>query len=208
MDKLIHQPCFKCGSSDAATYFMDTNVVSCFSCGENYKHPDTLTETKKAEVVPIQSFDFDSLPIRGFEERKITKPVSEAFNVRVQYDQNGAISHHLYPYTKRGVVKGHKTRELPKAFRFTGGSIREFEWMTNEQKVVAFAHFFNAKAPDMLTGVDFLTPGDFKAVAERALYEPEIPSAERLVELLEDEVGYKKKTMGEVMSKSKPKMGF
>ena len=130
MNKQIHQPCFKCGSTDAATYFLDTGVVSCFSCGENYKHPqnspESITEqpTKARAVSPDA---FDTLPHRGFSERKITKAVSELFDVRVTYDTDGNISSHLYPYTKRGKYAGHKTRTLPKSFKFTGGSIKNFE---------------------------------------------------------------------------------
>ena len=82
----------------------------------------------------------------------------------------------------------------------------EFGWMTEEQRVKAFYKFFRKRIKEL--NVDFLTPGDFKAVAERSLYEEEIPDKERLIELLKEEVEYKKKTMKVVFEATRNKIGF
>ena len=63
----------------------------------------------------IESYD-----IRGFQERLITREVSEHFGVRVGYDSSRNISEHYYPYTSKGQTVGYKVRSVPKAFRVFG----------------------------------------------------------------------------------------
>ena len=82
----------------------------------------------------------------------------------------------------------------------------EFSWLDEKQKVKAFYKFFGKKVKEV--PVKFLTPGDFKAVRERSLYEPKAPDSKRLIELLKDEVAYKEKTMKVVMDANKRGIGF
>ena len=87
----------------------------------------------------------------------------------------------------------------------------EFDWMRNETKLKAFNSIFGKrlrKVPAGLLDIDFLTLGDFKAVKERALYEPNVATVDDYVRLLREEVAYKHKTMSSVMEASKNPMGF
>ena len=86
----------------------------------------------------------------------------------------------------------------------------EFEWLNNAQKLRAFNLFFNRRKRKLpgLDAIDFLAPGDFKAIQQRALYEPEEPSDERLLELLRDEVDIKAETMDVVRKARKGSIGF
>ena len=58
-------------------------------------------------------------PFRGFKERGITKTVSEFFEVRASYNENGEIDAHYYPYDDG---KAYKVRKLPKDFTWLGKS--------------------------------------------------------------------------------------
>ena len=74
-----------------------------------------IESTKQTQAPDISSYD-----VRGFEERLITRAVSEHFGVRVGYDSSRNISEHYYPYTSKGQTVGYKVRSLPKAFRVFG----------------------------------------------------------------------------------------
>ena len=87
----------------------------------------------------------------------------------------------------------------------------EFKWMQDKTKLKAFNLFFGTrlrKMPAGLKDIKFLTIGDFKAVKERALYEPETPKTADYVRLLGEEVEYKSKTMKEVMDAEREPIGF
>ena len=121
----VHQPCSKCGSSDAATQYSDGST-HCFSCGKTYR----TTEESKNEMVKttttksLQCKDMASLEVRGFAERNIFKTTAEHFGVRVGYDSNRKIIEHYYPYTREGRCVGWKQRTLPKTFRYHGSNER------------------------------------------------------------------------------------
>lgn len=75
--------------------------------------PKFKMETKKRlSVEDIR----DSLPIKGFIERKIKKTTCEFFDVKVEFDSNGDIEAHYYPYSNGG----YKCRRLPKQFSWVG----------------------------------------------------------------------------------------
>ena len=123
MNKSIHQPCHKCGSSDACTYFLDTGVGSCFSCGANYKLPSSEEYTPhpiKKEYDMTTVIEIGDLPTASLSDRGISQEVCEHFGVRVEFNADRSPKAHFYPYTKKGVVSAYKQRTLPKSFRTIG----------------------------------------------------------------------------------------
>ena len=75
----------------------------------NNKNNEDLTE--------IQSY-----PVRGFEERNITKAVAEFFKVRVGYDFDKKIAEHYYPYGV-GEVAGYKVRKVATKEFYSKGTL-------------------------------------------------------------------------------------
>ena len=122
-----HHPCSRCDSTDAAVTYED-GLTHCFSCGQTYKAEKDENKMEKAsnrtEYTSNKSPQLgeitDTFDCRGFAERLITKKVAEHFGCRVEYDANGNISAHYYPYTRRGVVTAYKRRGLPKSFSTVG----------------------------------------------------------------------------------------
>jgi len=120
-----NQPCLddKCGSSDARQVYEDGGST-CFSCGKSFhgegSHVSTETEEefkavgKHADLSSILEYD-----IRGFQERGITKTVSDFYGVRVEYNAAREIVAHYYPYGPKDIT-GYKVRKLPKVFSFIG----------------------------------------------------------------------------------------
>jgi hypothetical protein len=85
----------------------------------------------------------------------------------------------------------------------------QFSYLTKDQQALALKRFFprrfrNKALPEM----QYLTTGDFKVVKERAMYEPTIPTFERVVEMLKDEVKVKIKTTPELYQSTKRSIGF
>lgn len=72
----------------------------------------------------------------------------------------------------------------------------EFKELTATQKKKAFKHFFpKLKVPTEIADVKYLTPGDFHAAKIKALYEPKIPNAKKVMELLREEIATKIKAI-------------
>lgn len=85
----------------------------------------------------------------------------------------------------------------------------QFDYLTREQQQLALKKFFPKKYRGKeLPDIKFLTVGDFKAVKERSLYEPEVPDFERVVSMLREEVALKIKTTPELFEASKRSIGF
>jgi twinkle protein len=136
MGKIIkkNQPCLdqiECKSSDARQIYED-GTSFCFSC----KHPFKTESTKDISTIDEKLKEIDDstksdsdekieeinkLLSRGFKERGITKVVSEFFDVKVSYNEDGEISHHYYPYfNSNKTIAGYKVRKLPKTFWAVG----------------------------------------------------------------------------------------
>ena len=131
MGKVVvkNQACLNdvCGSHDARQIYED-GTSFCFSCrsffgkqeGESIATTTTAPNFFKKQVGLDEIKD---LPIRGFKERKITKEVSEFFDVKVSYGENGEIDTHYYPYDDG---KAYKVRKLPKEFHWVSKSANLF----------------------------------------------------------------------------------
>jgi twinkle protein len=120
-----------CGSSDARQLYED-GTSFCFSCREFFPKSAEDANVKAeeySELPTAKSYDYskkvneiNSLPVRGFQERKIEKAVCEFFGVKVAYNDNGEIAKHYYPYGK----DSFKERSLPKSFTWINFSTELF----------------------------------------------------------------------------------
>jgi twinkle protein len=124
-----HMPCNYCGSSDAVGMYSDGRG-KCFNCNkvnyaDQYENGVEGTQTETKQMVQTMQYneslsDIQTYDSRGVRERSITKRVSEFFDMKVSYAENGSIDAHYYPYTVAGKVVAYKKRQLPKNFRVVG----------------------------------------------------------------------------------------
>ena len=109
----IHQPCEKCGSSDAAAQYSDGHWY-CFSCGRTYGN---RTENSMEQILEMT----DKGKIREIADRCITEETCRKFGVRTLV-HGGKIVKHFYPYyNKAGEKVAEKVRIVEgKQFLWTG----------------------------------------------------------------------------------------
>jgi len=117
-----NQPCLNssCGSHDARQIYED-GTSFCFSCQTWFpkQEGEIIIETKvEAFTKQMTIANVKELPVRGFKERDVTKPVCEFFDVRVSYGEDGEIDAHYYPYGENA----YKVRKLPKTFSWLNKS--------------------------------------------------------------------------------------
>ena len=130
MGKVVvkNQACLNdvCGSHDARQIYED-GTSFCFSCrsffGKQEGESIATTTAPNFFKKQVGLDEIKDLPVRGFKERKITKEVSEFFDVKVSYGENGEIDTHYYPYDDG---KAYKVRKLPKEFHWVSKSANLF----------------------------------------------------------------------------------
>lgn len=128
MGKIVvrNQPCLskECGSHDARQIYED-GTSFCFSCQSFFPKQEGEVIEQQNQKAPnffkpkISVEEIKELPARGFKERKITKNVTEFFDVKVSYSDSGEIDTHYYPYDNN---KSYKIRKLPKDFSWLNKS--------------------------------------------------------------------------------------
>lgn len=122
-----NQPCLRCHSSDARQVY-EGGTSYCFSCktffsGEqgNLMAPPSKKVTSKPTVKPELTIEeIQEFATKGFADRKISKVVTEHYNVKVSLNENGDIAEHFYPYGSVGGISSYKVRRLPKEFYSVG----------------------------------------------------------------------------------------
>lgn len=134
-------PCCDCTSSDALMIYKKPSGVidgTCFSCN-NYMAPEKIEEnfvleelekyrsqTKSKELTIEEKQFVDSLEVRGWPERRITKTVCEKFGVKCEYEGEGKeikIHAQYYPvHSQDGSLVGYKKRSVPKSFTGIGNT--------------------------------------------------------------------------------------
>jgi len=117
-----HEACEVCGSSDAKAVYSDGGSF-CFSCrtvgkGEGSNAFSSTGPTKlkrKLEVTGV---------IADIPDRRIPKSIAAKYGVTVEYDAQGKISKHIYPYyaCDTDEVKGTKVRLCHSKDFFATGS--------------------------------------------------------------------------------------
>ena len=104
-----HKPCEDCGSSDALSSYSDGHTY-CFSCtkyrNENNNRPRVIGINKHRDTSQIVT----STPPMDWTERRISKAVSDFYNVQIQG------STVVFPYYQEQARAGAKTRFADKRF--------------------------------------------------------------------------------------------
>lgn len=121
---LKHQPCDKCGSSDAKCYRED-GTSFCFSCNTNFKSTNlediqvnTYESNTYTDTVGLSDVaTYSSYPLSS---RGISKETVDHYNVKMSVDVDGRPEAHYYPFTSNGQIVAYKKRELPKKFSTIG----------------------------------------------------------------------------------------
>ena len=138
MKRLIKtkQPCPKCTSSDAASYWaQDDGTVNghCFSCNSFLEAEEMDTSPKYIDQgAKVESLDeVNKLSTMGIPDRRISKQVSDFYGIKERFDENGNSLERFYPVYKQQTLVGYKKRVMPKDFSKgrvgdTGGEIQLF----------------------------------------------------------------------------------
>lgn len=129
---LYHAECLSCDSSDAMAVYEkegdDGDLFKdgyCFSCRTYFSvskmEGKTLTvneysQTKDSEKSGLTPEEVSKFKTSGSRKRGIRKDFMEMYGVKMQFREDGSVSHHYYPVTKNGEITGYKPRELPKNF--------------------------------------------------------------------------------------------
>ena len=98
MGKIVvkDQPCLSedCGSSDARQVYED-GTSYCFSCTGWFpdQNKDLFVSIKKESYGTETLEEIASYAVRGFADRKITKKITEYFNVRVTVNEKGELDY-------------------------------------------------------------------------------------------------------------------
>ena len=131
---VVHdQPCLDtvdCNSSDARQIYEDGSSF-CFSCKKSFKKethenvqapkaPKMKSKNSSDAFEKVQSVEeIFNYPTKGLIDRRITKHITEFFDVRVSVNSNGEIDTHYYPYVDDDNLS-YKIRKLPKKFSSAG----------------------------------------------------------------------------------------
>lgn len=112
---LQHQPCAKCGSSDAAS-LNDRGWWSCFSCGTSWADSSAAPTKRRTQV---EEKPWDPIEVdQPISTRGITAETSEKFGYRYSADEKW----HVAPYYKDGRLVAQHLRGRGKKFRWLGNS--------------------------------------------------------------------------------------
>ena len=125
---LTHQPCSRCGSSDAKSYYLDGGS-SCHSCGVTLKSdspdgtasapsPKTLKKQKVSvsEVKTYASADMSS--------RDIKSSITDMFNVKQSFNTGSRKPEDWFlPYTKDSEVVAYKARKIEDKVFYSVGKL-------------------------------------------------------------------------------------
>lgn len=115
-----HEPCPKCGSQDNLARYSDGHAV-CFSGGCNHYEKAT---GQVSNITPIRARSLEMTGVvAAIPDRRISQTVSQKYNVTVEYNAQGQIVKHHYPYHDKdsGSPIGTKVRIVDnKSFYSTG----------------------------------------------------------------------------------------
>jgi twinkle protein len=118
------QPCDKCGSSDAVSYYEKPTGIDgwCFSCKTMIRpeEEETVVAQKPKVMEAFMKADefanVQRLTSMGIEDRRISKETCDYYGVKSKYNEKGVETERYYPVCKKGKVTGYKKRVLPKDF--------------------------------------------------------------------------------------------
>lgn len=139
-----HFPCPECGSKDNLAVYEQSDGTKnshCFGCEANLGYKKlkenfgeelenlVVTNRSKKENKTLSDYDkktIESLPIKGWRERKLPTWVNELYGVRSEVsEEDGSLVARYYPaYDDTGLV-GFKKRKMPKEFLGLGNTKAE-----------------------------------------------------------------------------------
>ena len=115
-----HESCPKCGSADNLARYSD-GCASCFTGGcDHYERGDGTVS--RMDKKPTRTLEMTGV-IAAIPDRRINEETAKRYGVTVEYDTNGVISKHHYPYFDKdtGAATGTKVRTVDnKQFYSTG----------------------------------------------------------------------------------------
>ncbi len=126
-----HEPCPKCGSSDALARYSNGSA-HCFSSLCDHHEAGGISNTLTAENIQMEKKSL--IPdkeargvVSAIDDRRIPKETCEKYGVTVQFDASGNIETHFYPYRDidSKEVKGFKKKTVKnglKQFSYLGSS--------------------------------------------------------------------------------------
>jgi len=161
-----HESCPECGSKNNLARYDDGHAV-CFgmSCGhyeppskDNVSFDDTprfTTNTRRLELTGVHA---------DITDRRISAKTCKKYNVTVEYDTNGCVSKHHYPYYAKGTNEqvGSKVRIVEGKQFYVTGTLQETQlfgqqaWSSGgkyitvvegEADALAVAEMFDCKFP-------------------------------------------------------------
>ena len=129
---LRHEPCPECGSRDALARYTNGSG-HCYSAGCDY-HDNGNGDLDSFEDPLPAIFSRRKLEMTGvvadIPDRRISRATCQKFGVTVEYDQNGEISKHHYPYYSLAMdadnsdIVGKKTRLVETKAFFASGDMK------------------------------------------------------------------------------------
>lgn len=133
---LYHTSCISCDSSDAMAVYQKTHKdgevtydAYCFSCNKWHSHSQIEEHGVKPkeskgvkEKMQVDFSEIQSIPMRGWKTRGITKDVSEKYGVHTLLDENKEVIDRYYPSTLDGKIVGYKKRSQGKEFTGIGST--------------------------------------------------------------------------------------
>ena len=120
-----HQPCSKCGSSDALSINEDGSS-KCFSCDEFFPRNKVNNETiEQDELTIIEDDNKQEGVFAPLSDRQISLETAKKYGVRISYDTKGVIAKHHYPYSIDNERLSYKVRETVNKDFYWVGSPKE-----------------------------------------------------------------------------------
>ena len=119
---LRHEPCPSCNSGDNLARYSDGHAV-CFTAGCNHYERGNGTASDFVSRKPQRTLEMTGVTAR-ITDRRISQDVAKRYGVTVEYDTEGKITKHHYPYFDKdgGGAIGTKVRIVNnKQFYATGG---------------------------------------------------------------------------------------
>ncbi len=127
-DFIRKEPCPKCGSKDNLAVYEDNKHCFTPNCGywEDLNSDDKPQSTSYKRCITTN----EEVPPKGtyaaIPERRISEDIAKKYKVRVEYNSQGQVAKHYYPYTDQACrIVAYKVREVQsKQFR-TEGNFKE-----------------------------------------------------------------------------------
>ena len=115
---LYHEPCPKCGSSDACAVFSDGHRY-CYSCNSYFRADGEVIHKKKESAMGKECIPLDDLDVSYLTARKINQDTCSKFKYMVG-DYKGTPCQVANYYDDNGNIVGQKLRFPDKTFAVLG----------------------------------------------------------------------------------------